>query len=280
MWTARPASRPSTRPPTRASMPCWMPSSGAPAARSWSTPPSMSAASPSSARPRMPIAASCAPRWTVWSWRMCCCTRTSSPRGRKRATGARSGSWIDDHAESSRNHCRAAQLRLHLCRHGRPAVRADPALAGGPRLARLALVSGWGGGPAGPGAARCALPSVSHLDGLWRGHGLDQHPDPAGPAVLCHPAAHRSDHEAGGPRSDAPSAGPRSGQLSSCPQRPRARSHGEALLMWELIKDLGGFMAARKKFWLLPLIIVMVLLGGLIVLGQGSAVTPFIYTLF
>lgn len=50
--------------------------------------------------------------------------------------------------------------------------------------------------------------------------------------------------------------------------------------MWELIKDLGGFMAERKKFWLLPLIVVMVLLGALIVLGQGSAVAPFIYTLF
>lgn len=50
--------------------------------------------------------------------------------------------------------------------------------------------------------------------------------------------------------------------------------------MWELIKDLGGFMAVRKKFWLLPLMIVMVLLGGLVVLGQGSAIAPFIYTLF
>lgn len=50
--------------------------------------------------------------------------------------------------------------------------------------------------------------------------------------------------------------------------------------MWDLLKDLGGFMAARKKFWLLPLIVVMVLLGGLLVLGQGSAVAPFIYTLF
>jgi len=50
--------------------------------------------------------------------------------------------------------------------------------------------------------------------------------------------------------------------------------------MLELIKDLWGFMRVRKKFWLAPIIIVLLLLGGLIVLTQGSAVAPFIYTLF
>ncbi len=50
--------------------------------------------------------------------------------------------------------------------------------------------------------------------------------------------------------------------------------------MIDLIKDLWDFMRERKKFWLAPIIIVMLLLGGLIVLSQGSAVAPFIYTLF
>lgn len=50
--------------------------------------------------------------------------------------------------------------------------------------------------------------------------------------------------------------------------------------MWELLRDLWGFMRVRKKFWLAPIIIVMLLLGGLIVLSQGSAIAPFIYTLF
>jgi hypothetical protein len=50
--------------------------------------------------------------------------------------------------------------------------------------------------------------------------------------------------------------------------------------MIDLLKDLWGFMSARKKFWLAPIIIVMVLLGVLLVLAQGSAVAPFIYTLF
>jgi len=44
--------------------------------------------------------------------------------------------------------------------------------------------------------------------------------------------------------------------------------------------ELWQFLKARKKFWLLPIILVMLILGGLLVLAQGSAVAPFIYTLF
>jgi NAD/NADP transhydrogenase beta subunit len=50
--------------------------------------------------------------------------------------------------------------------------------------------------------------------------------------------------------------------------------------MLDLLKDLWGFMNQRKKFWLAPIVIVALLLGVLIVLSQGSAVAPFIYTLF
>lgn len=46
------------------------------------------------------------------------------------------------------------------------------------------------------------------------------------------------------------------------------------------LAELWSFLKVRKKFWLLPILIVMVLLGVLIVLSQGSAVAPFIYTLF
>ncbi|NLG62265.1 MAG: hypothetical protein GX539_08465 [Candidatus Cloacimonetes bacterium] len=46
------------------------------------------------------------------------------------------------------------------------------------------------------------------------------------------------------------------------------------------IRELWRFLVARKKLWLLPIIIVMVLLGGLLVIAQGSAIAPFIYTLF
>ena len=50
--------------------------------------------------------------------------------------------------------------------------------------------------------------------------------------------------------------------------------------MLELIKDLWAFMRERKKFWLAPIIIILLLLGILIVFAQGSVVAPFIYTLF
>ena len=50
--------------------------------------------------------------------------------------------------------------------------------------------------------------------------------------------------------------------------------------MLDLLKDLWDFLRVRKKFWLAPIILVLVLLGALIVLSQGSAVAPFIYTLF
>ena len=46
------------------------------------------------------------------------------------------------------------------------------------------------------------------------------------------------------------------------------------------IKEFWNFLKARKKYWLLPIIIVLALFGILIVLSQGSAVAPFIYTIF
>ncbi len=48
----------------------------------------------------------------------------------------------------------------------------------------------------------------------------------------------------------------------------------------DFIKDLFKFMGERKKFWLAPVIILLLLLGILIVIGGGSAIAPFIYTLF
>jgi drug/metabolite transporter superfamily protein YnfA len=46
------------------------------------------------------------------------------------------------------------------------------------------------------------------------------------------------------------------------------------------LRELWQFLRARKKFWLLPIIMLMLVLGGLLMLAQGSAVAPFIYTLF
>ena len=48
----------------------------------------------------------------------------------------------------------------------------------------------------------------------------------------------------------------------------------------EFLRDLWAFLKVRKKFWLLPLIIILIIFGVLIVFTSGSAIAPFIYTLF
>jgi len=50
--------------------------------------------------------------------------------------------------------------------------------------------------------------------------------------------------------------------------------------MLDLLQDLFSFMRERKKFWLAPIVLILVLLGALLVLMQGSVIAPFIYTLF
>ena len=48
----------------------------------------------------------------------------------------------------------------------------------------------------------------------------------------------------------------------------------------EILKELWSFLRVRKKLWLAPIIIVLVILGGLLILAQGSVIAPFVYTLF
>jgi hypothetical protein len=50
--------------------------------------------------------------------------------------------------------------------------------------------------------------------------------------------------------------------------------------MLELLKDYCSFILYRKKYWLLPIVLLLILLGGIIVVGEGSAMLPFIYTFF
>lgn len=50
--------------------------------------------------------------------------------------------------------------------------------------------------------------------------------------------------------------------------------------MMDLLRDLWGFLRERKKFWLAPILLVLLFLGLLLVFAQGTAVAPFIYTLF
>ncbi len=48
----------------------------------------------------------------------------------------------------------------------------------------------------------------------------------------------------------------------------------------DILKELWTFLRARKKLWLAPIILIMIMIGGLLILAQGSVVAPFIYTLF
>ena len=50
--------------------------------------------------------------------------------------------------------------------------------------------------------------------------------------------------------------------------------------MLSLLKELAAYMSARRQWWLLPVIMVLLVVGGLLVLAQGSAIAPFIYTVF
>lgn len=50
--------------------------------------------------------------------------------------------------------------------------------------------------------------------------------------------------------------------------------------MLNIVRELWVFLLARKKYWLLPIIVMLALLGGLVVLSKGSAIAPFIYTIF
>jgi hypothetical protein len=50
--------------------------------------------------------------------------------------------------------------------------------------------------------------------------------------------------------------------------------------MLYFLKEFWSFLRVRKKFWLLPILVMMLIFGGLLILAQGSAVAPFIYTLF
>lgn len=50
--------------------------------------------------------------------------------------------------------------------------------------------------------------------------------------------------------------------------------------MLSVVRELFAYMGARKKWWLFPVLVVVVIFGGLLILAQGSAVAPFIYTIF
>jgi Family of unknown function (DUF5989) len=127
-------------------------------------------------------------------------------------------------------------------------------------------------------------PGISRLDAVWDGGELDRNAAGAGDFVLWFVDADGIDFaQSFRARSDAAIDRSAIGNVSSPQSRSTAKKYGETFLMagfLDLLKDLWDFLRERKKYWLAPLIIGLVLLGALIVLSQGSAIAPFIYTLF
>lgn len=64
------------------------------------------------------------------------------------------------------------------------------------------------------------------------------------------------------------------------PRVPDAANAAGDYDMLSLVHELGRYMSARKKWWLFPVISILFLVGGLLVLAKGSAIAPFIYTVF
>ena len=60
----------------------------------------------------------------------------------------------------------------------------------------------------------------------------------------------------------------------------KKNNYEKTVLVMNFLKEFLDFLLTRKKYWLLPIIIVLLLFGGLIILSQGTAVAPFIYTIF
>ena len=58
------------------------------------------------------------------------------------------------------------------------------------------------------------------------------------------------------------------------------RYNEETILNMSFLKEFWEFLKVRKKYWLFPILLVLLIFGGLIILSQGSAVAPFIYTIF
>jgi Family of unknown function (DUF5989) len=68
--------------------------------------------------------------------------------------------------------------------------------------------------------------------------------------------------------------------LAQAAAPPGGGSYGATVLVLTVIRELWAFMRERKKLWLAPIILVLVLVGGLLFLAQGTALAPFIYSIF
>ena len=63
-------------------------------------------------------------------------------------------------------------------------------------------------------------------------------------------------------------------------KRKNKKQYEKSILVMDFLKEIFQFLIVRKKYWLMPIILLLLAFGGLIVITQGSAIAPFIYTIF
>jgi hypothetical protein len=133
---------------------------------------------------------------------------------------------------------------------------------------------------AGPGVPNVAAPYLSRMDAFRPGREPGDDAARARDSLFRYDLAHGAGLAPYGQRPNAEILGSKSKDLPGTEFKEPERKTGETFLMLDLLADLWAFMRERKKFWLAPIIVVMILLGALIVFAQGSSLAPFIYTLF
>src|SRR5262249_51458668 len=138
-------------------------------------------------------------------------------------------------------------------------------------------------GPVAAGGAQSAQPHLAQIRPLAA---QGRQPRDHGAVVLRHGAADRPRAARDGQGSAAAQARGGCGKLLDRARAARAVAGDdegpvlESTREMDFLIELWRFMRVRKKFWLLPILIMMVVFGGLVVLTKGSAIAPFIYTLF
>ena len=145
----------------------------------------------------------------------------------------------------------------------------------------MALDGAVGALAAGNPPSWLAQVPASILDRARENFGMDQFANLSDDRVLRPGSADGPRHSRTWERSDGQAVrAPRKFLQSTEPQADYRRNGETILIMIELLKDLWGFMRERKKLWLAPLVVVLLVVGALLLLAEFSAVAPFIYTLF
>ncbi len=205
-----------------------------------------------------------------------------SRSGRKTPTGKMSLSSTD--GCTTRNpgarSRRSKEVRTHDWRYRSCDFRPSRAVDFRDELANMAMDSCGAVVGAGHCLSTVVTSRLPRVDALWDPREPDNYTPYPGHSILSCDITCSSDMAFDRKGSVAQKRGTRIRKLSSSQLEALQGQIGETFLMLDLLKDLWAFMRVRKKLWLAPIIIIMVLLGGLLVLAQGSAIAPFIYTLF